>query len=170
MKAFWIFAACLTAAYLIYYTVTILRDLYGKPKEESHDEVESFELKDVPVVASKAVEETDGGFRVSKDTGTGNQPAWEETMIRAAVKEAVQPEAPKIDASGSRVDKTKEQIKAAQSEMDDVVPKMSHEMTASILETAITAGESKVPINREIVPAEPDKTESAEENGKGQAI
>ena len=91
-------------------------------------------------------------------------------MIRAAVKETAQPEAPKIDASGSRVDKAKEQIKAAQSEMDDVVPKMSHEMTASMLETAITAEESKVPINREVIPAEPDKTESTEENGKGQAI
>ena len=33
MSAFWIFATCLTVAYIIYYSVVVWRDL-SKPKEQ----------------------------------------------------------------------------------------------------------------------------------------
>ena len=43
MSPFFIFAIVLTVAYLIYYTVVILHDLYGK-KGEKKPEAESFEI------------------------------------------------------------------------------------------------------------------------------
>ena len=62
MSAFWTFAICLTTAYAIYYTVTILLDLNGKTKEKSNDSMETFELKNVQETPGKVVEETEGGF------------------------------------------------------------------------------------------------------------
>ena len=66
MSAFGTFAICLTTAYALYYTVTILLDLNKKGKEKTNDSVETFELKNVPEAPGKVVEETEGGFRVVK--------------------------------------------------------------------------------------------------------
>ena len=38
MKAYWIFAISLTVAYIIYYAVNIVRDLYGKKEDNPSDE------------------------------------------------------------------------------------------------------------------------------------
>ena len=76
MGVFWIFFIILTVAYVIYYTVVISSDLYRKPKEHSSSSVETFEVPDMPEEPSKAVEETDGGFRVSSG---GDDPSWDET-------------------------------------------------------------------------------------------
>ena len=45
MSAFWIFATCLTVAYIIYYSVVVWRDL-SKPKEQVSSSEETFELAD----------------------------------------------------------------------------------------------------------------------------
>ena len=81
MSIFWIFVICLTVVYIIYYTVVICSDLYRKPKEQSSSSVETFDVPDQPEEASKAVEETDGGFRVSRG---GGDPSWDETDLRSA--------------------------------------------------------------------------------------
>lgn len=64
MKSFVIFAIVLTVVYVIYYTVVIVQDLYGKPKEEKSN-TESFDVSDMTDEdESVAVSESDGGFSV----------------------------------------------------------------------------------------------------------
>lgn len=66
MKSFVIFAIVLTVVYVIYYTIVIVQDLYGKPKEEKSD-TETFDVSDM-ADESVAVTENEGGFSVG-----GNQ-------------------------------------------------------------------------------------------------
>ena len=84
-----LFVIILTVAYVIYYTVVICTDLYRKPRDQKSSSVETFEVPDMPEEVSKAVEETDGGFRVSRG---GEDPAWDETDLRTA--SSVEPEQP----------------------------------------------------------------------------
>lgn len=70
MRAFWIFAICLTVAYIIYYAVNIVRDLYGKPGEKKSDE-ETFEVAssdDEQEEASVSVAESETGFSIGDET------------------------------------------------------------------------------------------------------
>ena len=46
MKSFVIFAIVVTIIYVIYYTVIIVQDLYGKPKDEK-SQGESFDVSDM---------------------------------------------------------------------------------------------------------------------------
>ena len=123
MSAFWTFAICLTTAYAIYYTVTILLDLNGKTKEKSNDSMGTFELKNVQETPGKVVEETEGGFRVAKGEGENGQPSWEETRIRSAVvDDPVQPDTPPVpmfDASGAPITEGQKKIKAVEKEMEE---------------------------------------------------
>ena len=64
MKSFVIFAIVVTIIYVIYYTVIIVQDLYGKPKDEK-SQGESFDVSDMTdEEESIAVSESDGGFSV----------------------------------------------------------------------------------------------------------
>lgn len=64
MKSFVIFAIVVTVIYAIYYTVIIVQDLYGKPKEDK-SQAESFDVSDMTEEEeSIAVCESDGGFSV----------------------------------------------------------------------------------------------------------
>ena len=66
MKSFVIFAIVVTIIYVIYYTVIIVQDLYGKPKDEK-SQGESFDVSDMTdEEESIAVSESDGGFSVGK--------------------------------------------------------------------------------------------------------
>ena len=59
-----IFAVVLTVVYFIYYTVIIVHDLYGKPKEKKAD-AETFDVSDMEEEdESVSVDESDGGFSV----------------------------------------------------------------------------------------------------------
>ena len=46
MKGFVIFAIVVTVLYIIYYTVLIVQDLYGKPKDEAV-KGETFDVSDM---------------------------------------------------------------------------------------------------------------------------
>lgn len=60
MKSFVIFAIVVTIIYVIYYTVIIVQDLYGKPKDEK-SQGESFDVSDMTdEEESIAVSESDG--------------------------------------------------------------------------------------------------------------
>ena len=174
MSAFWTFAICLTTAYAIYYTVTILLDLNGKTKEKSNDSMETFELKNVPESPGKVVEETDGGFRVAKEDGEGGQPSWDETKIRpAVVADQVQPEtppAPMFDASGSPITEGQKKIKAVEKEMDDVETQMTGEMAEKMMNDVLTGQTPSVLIDKEVTPAQGGSTTESENHDKGQAI
>ena len=174
MSAFWTFAICLTTAYAIYYTVTILLDLNGSRKEKSNDAVETFELKNVPEAPGKVVEETDGGFRVAKENGGGGQPAWDETRIQPAfVADPVQPDtppAPMFDASGAPITEGQKKIKAVEKEMADVETQMSGEMTEEMMNAALAGQTPSVVIDREVVPAQGSSSAESENHDKGKAI
>ena len=172
MSAFWTFALCLTTAYAIYYTVTILLDLNNR-KEKSNDSVETFELKNVPEAPGKVVEETEGGFRVAKEDGTGGQPAWDETKIRpAVVTQPASPEAPAplFDASGAPITEGRKKIEAVEKEMVDVETQMSGEMTEKMLNDVISGQTPSVVIDREVVPAQGSTSAESENHDKGKAI
>lgn len=174
MSAFWTFAICLTTAYAIYYTVTILLDLNGKTKEKSNDSMETFELKNVQETPGKVVEETEGGFRVAKGEGENGQPSWEETRIRSAVvDEPVQPDTPPVpmfDASGAPITEGQKKIKAVENEMEDVETQMSGEMTEKMINDVLSGQTPSVLIDREVIPAQGGSSSESKNHDKGQAI
>ena len=179
MSAFGTFAICLTTAYALYYTVTILLDLNKKGKEKTNDSVETFELKNVPDAPGKVVEETEGGFRVAKEAAAatdlplGSQPAWDETKIRPAVVEQPappEPPAPMFDASGAPITEGQKKIKAVEKEMVDVETRMTGEMTEKMLNDALIGQTPSVVIDREVVPAQGSTSAESENHDKGKAI
>ena len=66
MKGFVIFAIVVTVLYIIYYTVLIVHDLYGKPKDEAV-KGETFDVSDMTDEDdSVTVSENEGGFSVGE--------------------------------------------------------------------------------------------------------
>ena len=66
MRSYFIFAIVLTVAYLIYYAVIIMQDLYGK-RRTSKTEEEVFDLGTLEDEESVAVSESETGFRVGNE-------------------------------------------------------------------------------------------------------
>lgn len=68
MRIYWIFAICLTVAYIIYYAVNIVRDLYGKkdgnPSGEETFEVDYADEQETSV----SVAESETGFSIGDET------------------------------------------------------------------------------------------------------
>lgn len=163
MSAFLLFVICLTIVYVIYYTVVICTDLYRKPKDQSSSSVETFKFDDMPEEVSKAVEETDGGFRVSHG---GEDPAWDETDLHTAI--AAEPERPenqpahKLDASGAPVDPVDEKIEKATSDLEDIRTEMNGELMSLTMESALKEGRPPLQIEKTVTPA-PDGVKEKEE-------
>ena len=85
MKSFVIFAIVVTVIYVIYYTVIIVQDLYGKPKDEK-SQGESFDVSDMTdEEESIAVSESDGGFSVGDNQ---YETAYEEKQLAEPTEEA----------------------------------------------------------------------------------
>ena len=85
MKSFVIFAIIVTVIYVIYYTVIIVQDLYGKPKDEK-SQGESFDVSDMTdEEESIAVSESDGGFSVGDNQ---YETAYEEKQLAEPTEEA----------------------------------------------------------------------------------
>lgn len=57
MNGFWIFAIILTIAYVIYYAVTIMKDLYGKKEDTVKDE-ENIDVPEAEEAPTAIVEES----------------------------------------------------------------------------------------------------------------
>ena len=170
MGFFWIFFIILTVAYVIYYTVVISSDLYRKPKEQSASSEETFEIKDMDEEASKAVEETDGGFRVSRG---GEDPSWDETDLRSAP--AAEPEQPqeqpahKLDASGAPVSALDEKIEKAEESLEQIRPEMSGELMSITMESALKEGRPPLQIEKTVTPA-PEGAKGKEEKKDEDAV
>ena len=164
MSIFWIFVICLTVVYIIYYTVVICSDLYRKPKEQSSSSVETFDVPDQPEETSKAVEETDGGFRVSRG---GMDPSWDETDLRSTP--AAEPEQPdsqpahKLDASGDPVSPFDEKINEASESMEQIRPEMSGELMSITMESALKEGRPPLQIEKKVTPAQESETHNRAE-------
>ena len=170
MSVFWIFVIILTVAYVIYYTVVISSDLYRKPKEQSASSEETFEIKNMDEEASKAVEETDGGFRVSRG---GEDPSWDETDLRSAP--AAEPEQPqeqpahKLDASGAPVSALDEKIEKAAESLEQIRPEMSGELMSITMESALKEGRPPLQIEKTVTPA-PEGAKEKEEKKDEDAV
>lgn len=147
MSAFWIFAACVTAAYIVYYTVIICIDLYSKPKDQAQDNAETFEIDTTPSEESKAVEETDGGFRVASNGSDG----WEETNIQPATQKDKPEESSddvKLDATGAPMTPAQQKIEDASNDMEEIEPEMSGERTNLAYQEFLRSGEASIKITK----------------------
>lgn len=92
MKAFMIFAVVLTIGYVVYYTVVIVHDLYGKPKEKKAD-AETFDVSDMEDDdESVNVSENDGGFSVG-----GNEYETTYEAMPAVDEKTEEPKGEKVD-------------------------------------------------------------------------
>ena len=99
MSSFLIFAIVLTVVYIIYYTIVIVQDLYGKPKEENRN-AESFDVSDMAAEdESIAVSESDGGFSVGDNQ---YETSYEERQEESATE--------KKDDGASALDKIQAKI------------------------------------------------------------
>lgn len=151
MSAFWIFAACLTAAYAVYYTVVVTVDLLRKPAEDGTPAVETFDVGELPPVTTKTVEETDDGFRVAKEGADGQDAGWDETTLRPASPEAATPPppppGPKFDAHGVPT-AAEQKISDVGKKMEETEPGQSSEMMAITMQTAICYGRPPVEIDK----------------------
>ena len=162
MSAFWIFFACLTAAYVIYYAVIVGADLWGKPQVQRRSSEESFELEDSPET-SRAVVETEGGFRV------GSEAEDRDEVARRILADALQGgpiknnEEPTRDESGSDGGHVSERIKSVQSGMEEIEAEQSTELLADMLRSALLYGRPPVEIDKTVVPAEENPSGEHEE-------
>ena len=68
MSSYFIFAIALTVAYIIYFAVMIMQDLYGKKKDGKND-VEEFSVTDDPDEGVQ-VSESDSGFSIGEEDYT----------------------------------------------------------------------------------------------------
>lgn len=110
MKPFVIFAIVLTVAYIIYYTIVIVQDLYGKPKEEKSN-AESFDVSDMTEDNSIAVTESDGGFSVGDNR-------YETTYEERQQEE--QPDSGKKNGGISAIDKVNAKLEGKMEETQAV--------------------------------------------------
>ena len=150
MSAFFIFATVVTVAYIIYYTVIVCIDLWGKPKDRERPGAESFELEDAGPEESRVVEETDGGFRVS---GSGGREEVHELAAlipeNAPAPEEADP-APKLDGTGAPVSEAVRKIESLQEDMDPIDPESSGAIGARELAAAIIGDLTSVDIERTV--------------------
>ena len=139
MSAFWIFATCLTVAYIIYYSVVVWRDL-SKPKEQVSSSEETFELADTAPEPTRVVEQTDKGFRVaSGDDQLKEQEFTNSPTAPAPMKpESPDPDpGPQLDATGAPTTPMAKKVAAAKEEMEPIDVIGSTELVLDQLEAAM---------------------------------
>lgn len=138
MKSFVIFAIVLTVVYVIYYTVVIVQDLYGKPKEEKN-QAESFDLSDMTDEdESVTVTESEGGFSVGDnryDTSLEGQQPTDTDATRQANGVSV---LPKVNA------KLEGKLEEVQATSEDGM--YSDELFRLMMAKGIRSGHPQVPV------------------------
>lgn len=164
MSAFWTFFAILTAAYAVYYAVVISGDLHRQGKAGRHTSGQVFVLEDgSPVEATRSVEQTDGGFRVS----------GEEEKLSAILSAALNPSsspapagekkeeevsAPRLDAHGAVIAEVRRKIESVKEGMEEIEPEQSTELLSGMMQSALLHGRPPVDIDKRVV--EPGKEEA----------
>ena len=131
MKSYFIFTIVLTVAYIVYYAVIIVQDLYGK-KETGKTDEEVFDLGAPEEEESVAVTESDTGFNVGNeqyetDVATIVSPATPETTGTAAHGEA------------GMAEKLARLKAKAEEQMEETVPYLSDAYTTDELYKAMIA-------------------------------
>ena len=140
MSAFWIFATCLTVAYIIYYSVVVWRDL-SKPKEQVSSSEETFELADTAAPEpTRIVEQTDKGFRVAGNDGQSKDQEFTNSPAAPAPKKPESPDpdpGPQLDATGAPTTPMAKKVAAAKEEMVPIDVSASTELVQDQLEAAM---------------------------------
>ena len=139
MSAFWIFATCLTVAYIIYYSVVVWRDL-SKPKEQVSSSEETFELADTAPEPTRVVEKTDKGFRVAGGDGQVKEQEFTNSPAAPAPKKPESPDpdpGPQLDATGAPTTPMAKKVAAAKEEMEPIDVIGSTELVQDQLEAAM---------------------------------
>ena len=168
MSAFWIFATCLTVAYIIYYSIVVWRDL-SKPKEQVSSSEETFELADTAASEpTRVVEQTDKGFRV--DGGTPIWPEEQEITPSPAATAPKKPDSPdpdpgpQLDATGAPTTPMEKKVAAAKEEMVPIDVLGSTELVQYQLEAAMTGELATVDIEKTVTT--PEKSSGDETSKK----
>ena len=156
MSAFWIFATCLTVAYIIYYSVVVWRDL-SKPKEQVSSSEETFELADTALEPTRVVEQTDKGFRVAGGDGREKEQEFTNSPAAPAPKqpEPVDPDpGPQLDATGAPTTPMAKKVAAAREEMVPIDVSGSTELAQHELEAAMIDELDTVNLEKTVTPPE----------------
>lgn len=98
MKAFIIFTIVLTVAYVIYYTVIIVQDLYGKKGEEKSG-AEEFTIEPTGDEESISVSESESGFAVGDNEyeTEADKPTEEEPATQPSLEETQEQKKEKLN-------------------------------------------------------------------------
>ena len=124
MKSFVIFAIVVTVIYVIYYTVIIVQDLYGKPKDEK-SQGESFDVSDMTnEEESIAVSESEGDNQY--ETAYEEKQLAEPTEEAAATAEESKPHV--LEKIQSAIEKKMEEVNTTYSD-----PMFSEELINTII-------------------------------------
>ena len=130
MKSYFVFVLVLTAAYLIYYAVIIVQDLYGKKGTGKTDE-EVFDLGAPDDEQSVDVTENETGFSIGVEKY--------ETEIAPIALPATEEEAAPDNGEAATAEKL-ERLKAkAEERMEETVPYLSDARTAEELYKAMVS-------------------------------
>lgn len=128
MKSYFIFVLILTAAYLVYYTVIIVQDLYGKKGTGKTDE-EVFDLGAPDDEQSVDVAESETGFSIGSE--------MYETEATPTALPATQEETAPENGEAATAEKL-ERLKAkAEERMEETAPYLSDARTAEELYKAM---------------------------------
>lgn len=162
MKGFVIFAIVVTVLYIIYYTVLIVQDLYGKPKDEAV-KGETFDVSDMTDEDdSVTVSENEGGFSVGEsqyqtdyeerqmDSGNG-QEAEAAYQAPSAAANAVSGNTPSLSSSVPEVSvaeklhaKVDDKLEEAECSFSD--PVYAEELNKLLLAKGIRPGRTSVKV------------------------
>lgn len=132
MKSYFIFAIVLTVAYLVYYAVVIVQDLYGKKGTGKTDE-EVFDLGAPEEEESVVVTESDMGFNVGNEQYETEAAPTASPMTQEPAGTATQGEAAVAEKLARLKAKAEEQ-------MEETVPYLSDAYTTDELYKAMIAG------------------------------
>ena len=154
MSAFWTFFAILTAAYAVYYAVIISGDLHRERKAGRHSSGQVFVVEgDSPIEATRSVEQTDGGFRVSGEeekTPGIPTPALNSSPAPAGAGEKKEEDAaaPRLDAHGAVVAEVMKKIGTVKEGMEEIEPEQSTELLSGMMQSAMLHGRPPVDIEK----------------------
>lgn len=131
MKSYFIFVIVLSVAYIVYYAVIIVQDLYGKKGAEKTDE-EVFDLGAPEDEQSVTVTESDTGFNVGDE--------MYETDVAPTASPAPQEAEATADNAEAAVAEKMERLKAkAEEQMEETATYLSDAYTADELYKAMIA-------------------------------
>jgi len=166
MSAFWIFAVCLTVAYIIYYTVLFCKDLM-RPMEESSSSEETFVLDGAAPEPSKVVEMTDQGFQVADGSGHVKEQAITNVPApKRPVPEDTDP-GPKLDATGAPLTPAGKKVLSVQEDMELIDPKAAGEESSVTLRAIMSGEQPSVNIDRKVTSGEKSSGDSDAKEEKG---